>query len=1045
MPPLARVEIWTDLAAAAGTRKAFIADVTALSETRQLDGADTLTLRMRRESDAWAEIKEQRVLRVTYSDDTFDEWRMTGLDEERGKDGMIGVLTCASPLLDLARGQIERTEADGLVSSEFELLGLTPSTLMSSIILPAAPAYFALGTVDPTATLDLAFARDTPLSALRELATLTSSELRVRRNGTTTYLVDLLTQIGSTAAVVQLRTAKNITAIKRTTRSERQATRIYGSGGGEEGSRLTIAGARWKITAIAGLDVTLADPAGGDGPLAFDDQLNGLYLREDGAGSSTLISDSVVATQKVIVASVAGLAVNDIIRIERNATGDDLTYLEDPASKLSYGLVVGVLERQDIPPVRNLVTNPQLNGTYAGGLPSGWTKVGTPTTAEETATLFTRYGSKSCKVTATADGQGIETTAITILPTAAKPYFSWFVPFQIASGRVRVELVDLTNTKTYPDGTTGKAWSDQQKVWIETGMEAGLDAQAVSSTSVKLRIVADGGAATFYVDGAQLTQGAEQEPFYAGTGAGALWQAVNDELLLRGVPEVTIDVDLLDLQRFDKDVFPYDELVLGGTVKVTDADLWATALSTRIVEIGRDLMAEMETRLKLSNRPEDLTDVLVRPARRRRHPIDADTDIRPTVQATLDPLPGMPGQIQVQLAAQPPGAAIKYLVQNAGGTIPPVESSASWLTYGADFIVSQLESADRELAAYAILGRHIGEVQRWRIGQDTTPSVLTLTLSEPVSGTLRAAWAVDDDVARVQLYRKKYAGGLPSGAGQGLPILGIGTAYSVTSITRSGGIATVTTAAAHGRATGDMVLIAGATQTDYNGTWVITVTGATTFTYALLGVPTTPATGTITWKRTVMDEAQLVGQIAVSLDGIAANRLGQPLAGMQYGTGVGGTQWEETGYVNTDEAVVVVIPIDRADNTGPRKPATLTMAGAVAPALTSFTTAWSGDGASCASRGTVLVSWAVNGSVSDVTHDLEIWRESNGEPPALVKTEVSPVSTLSYTDTVEDFVASPGPNYTWRYTYKLKAGSTVKDSGTASPDITKKVSGTCPL
>lgn len=46
-------------------------------------------------------------------------------------------------------------------------------------------------------------------------------------------------------------------------------------------------------------------------------------------------------------------------------------------------------------------------------------------------------------------------------------------------------------------------------------------------------------------------------------------------------------------------------------------------------------------------------------------------------------------------------------------------------------------------------------------------------------------------------------------------------------------VATVTTTAAHGFATGDEVIIAGVTPSDYNGTYTITVTGSTTFTYAL--------------------------------------------------------------------------------------------------------------------------------------------------------------------------------------------------------------------
>lgn len=76
-----------------------------------------------------------------------------------------------------------------------------------------------------------------------------------------------------------------------------------------------------------------------------------------------------------------------------------------------------------------------------------------------------------------------------------------------------------------------------------------------------------------------------------------------------------------------------------------------------------------------------------------------------------------------------------------------------------------------------------------------------------------------------------------------------GSTASVTSITRSGSTATVTTASAHGRSTGDYVTIAGATQSQYNGTFQITVTSGSTFTYTVSGTPATPATGAKTWIR----------------------------------------------------------------------------------------------------------------------------------------------------------------------------------------------------
>lgn len=68
-------------------------------------------------------------------------------------------------------------------------------------------------------------------------------------------------------------------------------------------------------------------------------------------------------------------------------------------------------------------------------------------------------------------------------------------------------------------------------------------------------------------------------------------------------------------------------------------------------------------------------------------------------------------------------------------------------------------------------------------------------------------------------------------------------AQSVSSITRSGSTATVTTGSAHNLVTGAEITMSGATQTEYNVTAIVTVTGSTTFTYTVSGTPATPATG----------------------------------------------------------------------------------------------------------------------------------------------------------------------------------------------------------
>ena len=65
---------------------------------------------------------------------------------------------------------------------------------------------------------------------------------------------------------------------------------------------------------------------------------------------------------------------------------------------------------------------------------------------------------------------------------------------------------------------------------------------------------------------------------------------------------------------------------------------------------------------------------------------------------------------------------------------------------------------------------------------------------------------------------------------------------AIASITNATTTATLTTSAAHGLTTGNSVTVYGAYPYAYNGTYTITVTGATTFTYTMASNPGGSAT-----------------------------------------------------------------------------------------------------------------------------------------------------------------------------------------------------------
>ena len=104
---------------------------------------------------------------------------------------------------------------------------------------------------------------------------------------------------------------------------------------------------------------------------------------------------------------------------------------------------------------------------------------------------------------------------------------------------------------------------------------------------------------------------------------------------------------------------------------------------------------------------------------------------------------------------------------------------------------------------------------------------------------------LDRGVATVRKGAKRLATGISlADAALVLDDITLAADVDVTQITESSGTATVT-ATAHGYTSGDQVNIRGAAEAEYNGDFTITVTDADTFTYAVTGSPSSPATGTI--------------------------------------------------------------------------------------------------------------------------------------------------------------------------------------------------------
>jgi hypothetical protein len=548
-PRLTVADVWSDLQAAGGTALGLIPDVQSVVRTRSVPNAgdNEIAIALPRGSAAWSLLRENRVIRLTFSDGTVEEYRVQSLEEQAGEDGLTSSLVAVWPDVDLANlGPIYREEADGSRVFTFEALGLTVAQHLSQFILPALAAvgatWFIAGTIDPTQPVDMIYDKATPLQACLQLAAaLTSSttgqpvEFQLRRISDSQWGLDFLNQIGASAARLYLQAGKNLIGVKRSRDAVPMMTRGTVIGAEVDGVGATIANAVWKVaSAPTGTTLRLVDPVGGPGPVLEDNQLNNLYVQRYPGGAWLQVTASTLANHEITTASAHGIVANDLVRFAAGSTGQALTTLSSPSGEALYGKVHKFLTRPDIPGTVNLLSNPGMRAytTASNAPPDTWAVTapsGSSTTAlsvnnvdKETTAGRWRSGGQSAKVVTVNDGDGIETAYATLDLDDSRPFASGFGGFwnDTDGAKVRVEVVlgkaavaFSSLTRTTAGGITtatvttlaahGLAVGDLVEL-VAVAFPVGYDgirrvSRVVSSTVFEFQLTADPGAVTALV------------------------------------------------------------------------------------------------------------------------------------------------------------------------------------------------------------------------------------------------------------------------------------------------------------------------------------------------------------------------------------------------------------------------------------------------------------------------------------------------------------------------------------------------------------------
>ena len=630
MPRFLGLEIQTDVRCASGARVAFfpagalLACGAVLSPTEP----ESLTATIQRSDARAVEVVAGRVVRTCFSDTAYDrEWDIVELGDADHDDQLT--LTAQPIALRLARKLYETVDgATGAPVTDFTVVGVTASEAIDDYVLPtltaAGMSWVSRGTVDPAVRFDLSGQWASALEIVRAIAEpgRANGEWQLRRNGDAGYLLDVVDAIGSAASTLRVRTAHNLLTHDRSRSVLEAVTRVFPRGS-DLASQRTMADHLWAVdSVVSGTVLQLADIQGGAGPIAYDDQLNGLYIAsmDSATFAAVQITDSVAATQRVTVSSTAGFTAGKWCRlfVGSTANGRRLTSLTNPvqAAAPSAGGLGDLGEFLDVPETRadcNLVPNPWMRDwTTAASPPDNWTEsAGTPANrslSRETTTV--RDGSPYAFRLQTSGNTTlyVETPDIPVWAISGRRHFPaiWFyvdaVPAATASALI-FDLYTAAGVKLAEIGRWVRGATPVEDTWFR--VEGAVQDLSAVTGKVRIRVTVGTTTSTTAASGwnlilshALLAESEVPVEDIEYSGGTVLWQAANARLLAASAPVRGQELTVADLEADDPDVFGSLLVVPGQSCELTDTVL-AEVTTQRVLEYRPDYLVPLASQIRV--------------------------------------------------------------------------------------------------------------------------------------------------------------------------------------------------------------------------------------------------------------------------------------------------------------------------------------------------------------------------------------------------------------------------------------------------------------
>ena len=542
------------------TRQAVIprSDVASGTRVEELNGEDTLIFSMDRGSIHFDTIDLRDIIRlVDLGGNTSKSFRVRSIRDERQGDTIRGVVDCEHIKYDMLAEIYSRWKP--FVSAD-------PDAVIDDIL---GFSTFSSSTINPATLIDAVLNFGSVFELLEGVRQILDTDMVVNEDSTIKF--------GAQGANnnVRIRYAKNIRGINRIRDVHEFYNKLYTFGAGEPPTSIggfndaNIQGAEHIIESHSSkVTINLHERM-----VVTNDSLNNLYAEITRAKTSVAIGErqrilDSVANDSIIMATAFSNTVitGDYLKIVSNATGDEVSFVRDQQSINSFGTLSASLAINDIPGTVNLLLTPALDGTYSSGISENWTEVGSVTTkSENTDDDFIRFGNASQHLTGADSGEGIQQ----LLTLVNGDFYSQTVWIFVVTGSVRIEFFD--GNIDQPSGSV-TAETTVTGTWVQILME-GIEAK---DTDGIVKILSNSAGSEFYVDAVmveKLSRFTSPSEFIGISGARRLWDRAVDDLRQHNSPRKTYVVGVADLYEGDREVYQYDQFVIGDTITIQDDEL----------------------------------------------------------------------------------------------------------------------------------------------------------------------------------------------------------------------------------------------------------------------------------------------------------------------------------------------------------------------------------------------------------------------------------------------------------------------------------------